>query len=452
MAGLLDFLNTPQGMGLLSGVASYAANARRGAPVNSIGRGLAGGIAGYSQAQDQIRQDQENAFQNQYRQMQMNDMQRKLAEQQAQKAWKADYVKKATPQVAQFEADNQFGEDLGNLQTVNQPDPEQIRQHMMQPDSPYFDKMVEMQLPKSPKWSIGERFNENTGMREKVLYDENNPADVRPFGGTEADTIVADNLGGQTIYRGSHSATPQSVVRRTVSPDSVLSAQTAMRGQDISNANAAASRAVTIRGQDMPPKAAKGGPMSVTLQKELLESDDTVQGSKAVIDTLQNALAINKNAYSGYGAKPRAILRSNLPGESEAANATINIDNMMTGQALESLKLVFGGMPTEGERKILLDMQASVDKTPAQREAIMNRAIAAAKRRGEFAARKAQAIRSGTYLNEGVPDTPAPAAVSAKPAQSFSLPPNAKQYAGKTITDTQTGRRFKSDGTKWVPQ
>lgn len=48
MAGLLDWMQTPQGIGLLSGVASYAANARRGTPVNNIGRGLAGAVEGYN--------------------------------------------------------------------------------------------------------------------------------------------------------------------------------------------------------------------------------------------------------------------------------------------------------------------------------------------------------------------------------------------------------------------
>lgn len=189
----------------------------------------------------------------------------------------------------------------------------------------------------------------------------------------------------------------------------------------------------------------KVGPMSVTLQKELLESDDAVQSSAAVISALQKGLEINKQAYSGYLAKPRATLRSNLPGQSPGADATINLDNMMTGQALESLKVTFGAAPTEGERKILMEMQASADKTPQQREDIMNRAIAAAKRRGEFAARKADSIRSGKYLTDGV----APAAPSA-PAP---MPAPAGRPAVGAVQD---GYRFKggdpSKQSSWEKQ
>lgn len=60
MAGLLDFLNTPQGTGLLSGLAGYAMNARRGTPVNNIGRGLAAGLQGYQGYYDNQQKDAYN--------------------------------------------------------------------------------------------------------------------------------------------------------------------------------------------------------------------------------------------------------------------------------------------------------------------------------------------------------------------------------------------------------
>jgi hypothetical protein len=84
MPGLLDFfgtgstppnpdatvpqlLATPMGQGLLGAVASYAANARRGAPVNSIGAGLLGGLSAFSNAgQEDLRR--------RYMTAQMDDM------------------------------------------------------------------------------------------------------------------------------------------------------------------------------------------------------------------------------------------------------------------------------------------------------------------------------------------------------------------------------------------
>jgi len=202
------------------------------------------------------------------------------------------------------------------------------------------------------------------------------------------------------------------------------------------------------------PSAARTGPMSVTMQKELLESDDTVQSAGNVIRTLESALKINDKAYSGYFAKGRAQLASNvIPGQTPGADATIDIDNMMTGQALESLKLIFGGMPTEGERRILLDMQASADKTPTQRKAIIARAIAAAKRRAVYAGGKAKSIRDGTYLTQGAQPMPE----DAEAGGALSPENGGKPAAGSPKVGTiEGGYRFKGgnagDPKNWEKQ
>ena len=161
------------------------------------------------------------------------------------------------------------------------------------------------------------------------------------------------------------------------------------------------AKPVTMGGKPLAPKA-KSGPMSVTLQKELIESDDNVQQSASAIAALKKAKTINDKAYSGYGASTRAALVSNLGG-SKSADATVELDNLIGNQALSSLKTIFGGNPTEGERAILLDLQASSSKTPTQRTAIIDRAIKAAEVRAKYAGSKAQSIRSGKYLTEGAP-------------------------------------------------
>lgn len=142
--------------------------------------------------------------------------------------------------------------------------------------------------------------------------------------------------------------------------------------------------------------------LSATAQKELFEAEDISTSSNNALGMLQEAINLNDKAYSGYTAKPRAFLASNIPfvDVPKGADATVNLDNLMTGQALESLKSTFGGMPTEGERKILLDMQASVDKTPAQRKLILDRAVTLAKARLKFNEEKAKRLRSGMYFSE----------------------------------------------------
>lgn len=147
----------------------------------------------------------------------------------------------------------------------------------------------------------------------------------------------------------------------------------------------------------------KGHNLSPSEFKELVETEDKLAASESVISSLNDAIAINSKAYSGPAALGRAKARSLLPGDTSEADATVTLNNIISEQALSSLKTVFGGNPTEGERAILLEMQASVEKTPAQREAIMRRAIAAAKRRIEAGRSRAEALRGGTFTKPQQP-------------------------------------------------
>jgi hypothetical protein len=162
-------------------------------------------------------------------------------------------------------------------------------------------------------------------------------------------------------------------------------------------------RAMPITGPDgkpvsAPKKGAAG--LSATAQKELFEADDAVQNGMGAISSLNKAMELNKNAYSGVGASTRATIMSNL-GSSPSADATIAMENIIKEQALTSMKSIFGGNPTEGERAILLDLQASASKTPKQREEILTRATQAAQRRLDFNKQKADALRGGSYMSEG---------------------------------------------------
>lgn len=71
MEGLLSILKSPVGQGLLAGAASYAAGARRGAPVNSVGRGLLGGLVGYNTAATREEEAAERAKMGQFRDAQI---------------------------------------------------------------------------------------------------------------------------------------------------------------------------------------------------------------------------------------------------------------------------------------------------------------------------------------------------------------------------------------------
>jgi|694.fasta_scaffold13803_3 hypothetical protein len=124
-------------------------------------------------------------------------------------------------------------------------------------------------------------------------------------------------------------------------------------------------------------------------------ADENIQAANSVIGALTQAKSLSKQAWGFPGAGVAAKAGS-LAGN-ETAIATTELDNMISGQALDSLRAIFGGNPTEGERKILLDIQGSSSQPDAVRQKIFDRAISAAQRRLQFNQDRANELRGGTY-------------------------------------------------------
>jgi hypothetical protein len=100
----------------------------------------------------------------------------------------------------------------------------------------------------------------------------------------------------------------------------------------------------------------------------------------------------------------------------------VELDNIIKNQALGQLKAAFGSMPTEGERKILLEVQGSVNLGKEQRLAIWKRAEEALNRKMEFNEKKAKALREGTYFKES-PAAAQPTAPAAPATGGWSIRP-----------------------------
>ena len=143
----------------------------------------------------------------------------------------------------------------------------------------------------------------------------------------------------------------------------------------------------------------KGLNLSAREQTELFEAEDIVNASKSVLLNLSKAKELNNKAYSGFGAGARRTIARNIPGvgESEGVTATTEIENLVLSNGLDQLKAIFGGAPTEGERKILLDIQGSINMSPSEREKIWDRAMTAAARRMKTSQEKMDRIRKGGY-------------------------------------------------------
>lgn len=130
-------------------------------------------------------------------------------------------------------------------------------------------------------------------------------------------------------------------------------------------------------------------------KKAIKEADDIVIASDGAIASLKEALSLNPNALSGPLAQQRGYAWS-LAGD-ESGEATENFTTIINNQALSQLKAIFGAAPTEGERKILLELQAAPNKAPAVREAIIQRAIKAAEERKLQYSTRAEELKQGTF-------------------------------------------------------
>jgi hypothetical protein len=137
------------------------------------------------------------------------------------------------------------------------------------------------------------------------------------------------------------------------------------------------------------------GPLSATDKKAILEADEMVLNNQNVIDNLRQAKELSAKAYAG----PLAGLRGQVTGTfgSESGQATTEYNNLVTTNALAQLKSIFGAAPTEGERKILLDIQGSANLPHELRLKVLDRGIALAEKRLAFNQQRAAELRGGDF-------------------------------------------------------
>lgn len=148
--------------------------------------------------------------------------------------------------------------------------------------------------------------------------------------------------------------------------------------------------------------------LSATDKKTIQEADEGVLSAQTAIEALGQAKQLSRQAYEGPTAGARSAVTSLF--SNEAGVATEDLNNVIMTNALGQLKSIFGGNPTEGERKILLDMQGSVNKPDVVRQKIFDRGIALAQKRLDFNQKRADELRGGTYYKQdGAPAAARPA-------------------------------------------
>lgn len=141
-------------------------------------------------------------------------------------------------------------------------------------------------------------------------------------------------------------------------------------------------------------------PLTATDKKAILEADEGVLSARSAIEALKKATDLSAKAFAGLAAGARGYAASFLGESSDTGKsgiATAELNNVVTSNALTQLKAIFGGAPTEGERKILLDIQGSVNQPHAVRQKIYERATQMAQNRLKFNEERAKELRGGSF-------------------------------------------------------
>jgi hypothetical protein len=136
------------------------------------------------------------------------------------------------------------------------------------------------------------------------------------------------------------------------------------------------------------------------------ETEDLLAASDAGLKALGQAYRLNPNTFDNslLDLAQRKALEAAGSKDPKVIN-TREMENLLTEKALSGLKAAFGGNPTEGERKILLDVQGIGAKSVEERAKIMKTAYASMKTARDRQNKRLNEINQGLYRET----TPAPA-------------------------------------------
>ena len=220
-------------------------------------------------------------------------------------------------------------------------------------------------------------------------------------------------------------ARPPEAQVQTLTPQEVAALSPAMRGAIIQRSPSGELNVVS-----QPPRAAGVGgggggggaggsasppDLSKSERDRIIQIRERMASSQEGVAGLTEARQLSDLAFEGPGANLRAAAAAAAPERMvlEGARETIEFDLLLKQQVLPQLKSIFGAAPTEGERKILLELQGSSSLPKSVRNKVLDRAIAAAQRRMAMDQQEEAALLSGSYFSKPMSSVTPPAAPAA---------------------------------------
>lgn len=154
---------------------------------------------------------------------------------------------------------------------------------------------------------------------------------------------------------------------------------------------------ISSTGEFKPGAAPKPREFKPAEVKMLTEAEDTINNADETMRGLRRALELNPVAYEGSLTGIRKQVGSLFSSDDPAYVAAVELDNVLQNIALSKLKTTFPGAVTEGERKILVELQGSSGQPRAVRERIIRNAIPVIQRLIERNKGRIDRIQTGEY-------------------------------------------------------
>lgn len=450
MQGLLDFIKTPEGQGLLSAAFGGMAGAQRGTPWNNAGRAGLAGVMGYTNAQDRQTEQAQLAKRNQMYDLQL--AQAKRENDTAEGIRKAGLESMRNP--AQMALANGQGPTIANAEAIETTKPgfdtEGFMNRVMGID-PLKGIALQQSMAKETPFN---KLDAKDYTQESIakFAQSRNYGDLVPVRKMEV-AGSGQVYNPYTIQPGTVMADPNKPF--TIGQNGQFVPNMPYQNYEITKSRAGASN-TNVR-VDAGPKAFWQD-FGKSASEQLFQERDS---AKAAAGTLQSVGEIRKaaagGAYQGAGAEmklnaAKALGALGMPYDAKTV-ANSELFNAQANQfVLNSIKGL-GANPSNADREFIEKTVPRLSTDPKALPELLN--FIETKARGQIGAYNSK-IKGVQQQAEGgfIPyslEVPVPEVQPAQQPkqQSFDMLPPASGFAGKRMR-APDGTIYKSDGNRWI--
>ena len=186
--------------------------------------------------------------------------------------------------------------------------------------------------------------------------------------------------------------------------------------------------------------------MSPTDKKAIMEAEDQIPVLSNTVESLRRARELNAQAYSGVTAGALTTIgTSGIPGagmiaDPERAKASREFNQIMSGQAIESMSNTLKGATTDREMAQFREILGNPSTPPDIRARTIDRMVQLAERQMSLQQDRIRQLRGGDYFRPG--QTPGQGAPQPSP-QASPQPSPAAPSAVPQIGEVRRGYRYK---------